>query len=286
MVYVRHIIGKHLSFDGVSLILDDSKVALRVLVSVDKDEYAYLPDADSTLLSKIDPIRDKGLFKVNGKAYVVTAETIFDRTSKAYAHLWKTGNQFSFKYTQGKGIEIVFRNAATFFTQWFSPENVLHEGGEWIFDLYVGNEDVGPINTNRSLSTREGCLVITNSPTLGEEHLAETVMAGGASRWLVPEYTLSPDKTEVEPEGWVTYTFELRDYRTKQRLTDVSHSGYIIDAVDGYAPHKRFDVVNGVGQFKVKALCLEDGDTMRVKVSQKTFTSRAEAVVNVKATTT
>lgn len=54
-----------------------------------------------------------------------------------------------------------------------------------------------------------------------------------------------------------------------------------VECVDGYAPHTRVEIVNGKGQFKVTALGLNSGETMRIKLNDGYFTSKAEHIFEV-----
>ena len=56
---------------------------------------------------------------------------------------------------------------------------------------------------------------------------------------------------------------------------------YIVEAVDGYVPHKRLDLVNGVGTIKVKALDLESGEKLRIKINTFFYSSLAEYSMDV-----
>lgn len=56
---------------------------------------------------------------------------------------------------------------------------------------------------------------------------------------------------------------------------------FIVEAVDGYAPHRRVTLEHGVGKFKVQALGLESGEQLRVKINSSFETSLAELVLDV-----
>ena len=73
----------------------------------------------------------------------------------------------------------------------------------------------------------------------------------------------------MAPDGWVDFTLTLKDGKTHAVATDVTWDGYIVEAVDGYAPHKRVAVTNGVGHFRACALGLQAGETMRIKINHR-----------------
>ena len=56
---------------------------------------------------------------------------------------------------------------------------------------------------------------------------------------------------------------------------------YYAECIQGYAPNKEINVVEGEATFKVSALGLEPGEKMRVKVNDKLWTNKAEIILNV-----
>lgn len=54
-----------------------------------------------------------------------------------------------------------------------------------------------------------------------------------------------------------------------------------LECVDGYAPHQRVEIINGRGSFKVTALGLVAGETMRIKLNDGFFTAKAEYIFSV-----
>lgn len=56
---------------------------------------------------------------------------------------------------------------------------------------------------------------------------------------------------------------------------------YIVEAVDGYVPHKRLDLVDGTGIIKVRALDLESGEKLRIKINTFFYSSLAEYTMDV-----
>lgn len=54
-----------------------------------------------------------------------------------------------------------------------------------------------------------------------------------------------------------------------------------VECVDGYAPHTRIDTHQGKGNFTVTALGLKSGDSMRIKLNDGFYTSKAEHIFKV-----
>ena len=73
----------------------------------------------------------------------------------------------------------------------------------------------------------------------------------------------------------------MLDGRTGIRADDVNYDDYRIEAVDGYVPHTRLTVKKGIGCFRAYALCLNKGETLRVKINKSFQSDLAEAIVPV-----
>lgn len=98
---------------------------------------------------------------------------------------------------------------------------------------------------------------------------------------LLPTAEISAPAS-VAPDGTATITVTL-----KRNGVVVPYSGELVaEAVDGYAPIRRFAVVNGVGSFRVRALGLVNGEALRVKVGTRAVTGLASATIAVQQTHT
>lgn len=81
----------------------------------------------------------------------------------------------------------------------------------------------------------------------------------------------------VAADGTATVTVTL-----KRDGEVLDYSGELVaEAVDGYAPIRRFAVTNGVGSFRVCALGLVAGESMRVKVGTRVVSGLAAATIAV-----
>lgn len=81
-------------------------------------------------------------------------------------------------------------------------------------------------------------------------------------------------------EAGETKELTIRATYMGEAMTDFNEK-YILEAVDGYAPHKRAEFVNGVATVRVQALGLTNGEQMRVKLNSPFYTSLAEIVMDV-----
>lgn len=293
MGYLRHIICQNEIPFVMNIVINDDSIAFRLLSEINQSvnvaEDAVQFGVEKLLTTEqlsFNPaafnINDK-TFLVDGKEYAIYSELVFNRDDATYNRLLVPGAHFCFWLDLSRHPRLCLdvRGTMTYFNQRNTAELIKAKGGLWLFDFWIRNPEDSFKLCNRSITTSATTKLITNIEDLGEEWAAEDVMTGTTSKWLNLAYELMPDKTEVEPEGWVTFTLKVLDGKTKELATDVTYDGYIIEAVDGYAPHKRVSVNSGVGTFKVKALGLEDGDKMRVKINQRFYTSRVESTVDV-----
>jgi hypothetical protein len=100
--------------------------------------------------------------------------------------------------------------------------------------------------------------------------------AGFRAMSLLPTAELDAPAS-IAPDGTATITVTL-----KRDGVVVPYSGELVaEAVDGYAPIRRFNVVNGVGTFRVCALGLQVGEVMRIKVGTRVVTGLAAASIAV-----
>ena len=290
MGYFRHITTDFLPIEGMNIAIDENRAALRFLQSFDRSELPsrLICSENSQLLTtaklgtpQFQPEKTEAFYEIEGRCWVVTNEIILDKTLPEYQRIWTPGVHFVFYLDASRRLKINPKGALSNVTQRNTAELIRHMGGVWCFDLWVRNPETPLTECARSITTAPSTLFITNVEDLGVVQSAEYVMQGGRSQWLSLGYKLTPDDEVVPPDGTMYYTLEILDGKTRELATDVSWDGWRIDAVDGYAPHKRVEVTNGLGRFRVMALGLLSGETMRVKVGHRFNTSLVEVIVKV-----
>ena len=291
MAYLRHIKAKSLPIPAISVAIDETRAVLRLLVEEDDQDGAFLADgaaggdpADLKTTKRLaSPFLGKRsvFYPVNGKNYVILAEGILDKESTVYARDWVPGAHWSFQFDPRRGFFIDVRPELSWFSKRNTADYVKYAGGLWLFDLWVIDQTAPVSECNRSITTAPDTLVITNLEDLGEDWDAEVVMEGGASKWLNLGYELAPSSETVEPDGWIEYELRILDGKTRKLNPAVTWNGWIADPVDGYCPHRRISVVNGIGKFRMQALGLLPGEAMRVKVGHRFFSGRVEHTVQV-----
>lgn len=290
---VRHIIGTNLPDFLYVFLVNETKIVLRLLQKGAEDlltedaieaPYSDLIGFEQISSSFLGPRHY--YYMVDTEKYGIVAEAILNKNDLLYKRDWYPGQVFYFWLDGIKGLSIDSRDSLAYFLKQKSPYLVRKNGGFWPLEVMVINSEGSMLDNNFSITSKESTKIITNLPKnedglLGERWEAETVMNGNTSGWLNLEYELTTPSSVIEPDGWATFTFTVKDGQTHEVATNVNWNNYTIEAVDGYAPHKRFAVTNGVGTFKVRALDLQEGETLRVKVNRGFYTGLIEAVVPV-----
>lgn len=285
--YCREVQAPFLPVDVMNVILDENRAAVRFLTPIDKEMGWNLPVAPSEELLSTARLaapfvtleNARKVYLIRGVRCVVYAEIVLDKREPEYQRFWTPGSHIVFYFDPSRGLRVDPRGALTYFTMRNTAELIRHTGGVWCFDLWVRNP-VDPISAcNRSITTAPSTLLITNIEDLGEKQTADYVMQGGRSKWLSLAYRLTPEAETVAPDETVWFRFEVLDGKTGELASDVTWDGWQIEAVDGYAPRRRFAVERGIGKFRVKALGLLAGETLRVKVRKRWDSSVAESSV-------
>lgn len=101
---------------------------------------------------------------------------------------------------------------------------------------------------------------------------------GGAQKPFA-EIALSSNTIDLAPDAYGTVTAQLVD-GTGKTIRDADAELYL-EPTGGYLPKQRIATEKGKAKFRVGALGLEVGDSFRVKVGFRHFTSVAELTVRV-----
>ena len=291
MTYLRHIKAESLPFPVLSIAVDDTRAVLRILV--EKGYYGGRFAGECMTVGDVEDLKTTrqlatpflqkrgSYYSVGGRDFLILAEGILDKTSSVYSRDWVPGAHWSFHFIPERGFSIDVRPELSFFSKRNTADYVKYVGGMWLFDLWVIDHTAPVTECNRSITTASDTVVITNLEDLGEEWAAADVMKGGVSKWLNLGYELAPSSETVEPDGWIEYTLKILDGKTRELNPAITWNGWIADPVDGYCPHRRISVVNGIGKFRMQALGLQPGEEMRVKVGHRFFSGRVEHTVLV-----
>ena len=94
-----------------------------------------------------------------------------------------------------------------------------------------------------------------------------------------PTVTIEGPDT-IPPNGTAIYTLKVINADGSQNTANYT---YLLDCKQGYAPSKEVKVVNGIGTFKIMALGLEEGESLRFKIDDQAWTSYAEKEASVRS---
>ncbi len=95
-----------------------------------------------------------------------------------------------------------------------------------------------------------------------------------------PRFTVTPPAS-IAPEGYGTFQVQAHDI--DGNALPVSDFELLLEVTAGYLPQKRCVLQSGAGSFKVGALGLEPGDSIRVKLGTRVYSGITDATVTVAA---
>lgn len=266
----------------LSLAMDENRATLRLL-SLRSDvpwfDSPELSEGDASELLATDRlIAEKRYYVLEGKEFLITEECLLDRTSPGYAENWQPGTHVIFYRRHGGGLAADVKSGLTYFSRYSTGGLVQNTGHMVLLHLWVMDKNAPVSSCDRRLITSSGTRVITNFP-LGEVWEGEAVFSPEAER-VGMACQLEADRESVPPGGFVTFTLTLRD-AAGELMEEADCNHLMVEAVDGYAPHRRIAVRGGVGTFRVQALGLEGGESLRVNVNTRHYTSLCEKIVPV-----
>lgn len=296
---IRIVHSPNFPFEYTCVVQNKEKLAVRGLIKATAKlpEHAVIKEQNDLLttdkLATSEVSRNKWMvyngncFRINGELYLIACETVFERSDRRWVHSWSPSANIMFSIEYGEKHENILRpydrTLETYLTKWKSPEFGWANRLTTLAQIYVNSPDDTVDVTAKSITCRPNRL-ITNIPiddafiTTNEE----LINTKGASDFLTVNYKLIPQAT-VKPNGMTE--IQVAAYRglSTQIATEVNYDGFEVEMVDGYCPHRRVKMVNGVGSFKVMALGLENGEIMRVKFGKKFYTGLAECSIKVQS---
>lgn len=96
------------------------------------------------------------------------------------------------------------------------------------------------------------------------------------SYWIPKVVIEGPDTIKANEE----LTFKVKCIHQGGKLCPHEHE-YMVEALSGFAPHRRLQVRNGQGTCRIIALGLKPGETLRFKINDKYWSGRAEKLLKV-----
>ncbi len=293
---VRTIFSDGFPFDISFFWQSDDKFVVRLLneapdsrVSEDADVFKFSRLETTDVLST--PFASQNLKNTiktvyqheNGKNYYIVAEQILDTTKRQWGKVWQPNANFIFHISMwgDKVLRVDEKRGFTYFTKWRSNWFADNEGWVVPAQIYLWQPSDTISVMSKSLVAKPNGLItnvpLTNVINVTPESIHDDETA--SQRLEIGHWLTGPET--VEPDGVATFTVRTHDWY--QNPVSINYDNYVVEPVDGYAPHRRFSVKDGIGTFDVIALGLKDGEEMRVKFGTRNQTGIRECVVKVKS---
>lgn len=288
-------------FPFVNVYVEKDKVAIRLLKEeteqpvedLEKINYnskKYLLTIDKLADPCIDvcensSIRQNTLIKIDKKFYYICCEYIFDKNDERWKRSQVPSSNiiFTISLFGDKTLRCHEKGLLTVATRWRSNFYCKNEGFIVPFQMYIRTPDDTVETVCKSFTGRPDCIISNISMKDAIIQTPEYIRDNPkASKFLMVKYVIEAPET-VAPDETFTVKVVALDGYTSVLCEDLNWDGFEIEAVDGYVPHKRLSMKGGIGTFKAKALCLEDGETMRIKFGRKFFPGLAECTIKIKA---
>lgn len=221
-------------------------------------------------------------FDIDGERYFIFLEGAFDKeTSPIRTSFEPMGNiQFCVRRTEGI-VRILDAQKESFISRFASAYQAQSQGYMTLGQVFCRDKRDFVNECAMSFATHPHGKIITKL-RIDEEKTSADYVNGhlGASRYLniIPRMT-APD--HCKPNELITINVQFYQGNTENKINGVNWDGLIVEAVDGYVPHRRVKIRDGKGSFKVRALDLEDGDIMRIKLNTKWYTSKDECQIKI-----
>lgn len=293
---IRHIVSERIPFRVINYAVDDKRFVVRVLEPVESLDSATAQALmkkpangtplllstsklayDNVMMSRGDI---KVTFDVEGVRHFVAIEIIFDREKSFIANSWETMANFAFVIKDGVG-EVVDTQKESFITRFRTGHNAQYKKQMTLAQIFCRDKTDRLVDCAKSLTTRPDGITITDIP-LPEEKTDPRIVTEvrGSSRYLNILPMLTAPKT-CKPNELVEVQVQFCVGGTTEKVSGINYDGLIVEAVDGYVPHRRVKIRDGKGSFKARALDLVEGDEMRIKVRTKFYTDKGQCIIKV-----
>ena len=113
------------------------------------------------------------------------------------------------------------------------------------------------------------------------EMLEEDVSVPYWKNFFAPRLVLSCDATQIKADGYATINVQMIQPPTVSTDIVKKPAKVYLEAVNGYLPKTRIDLVDGVGSFKIMALGLDAGDKLIARAGFKYFSNLVSIELNV-----
>lgn len=293
---IRFIPWNEAPYDKLFLFQDENRLAVRLLKETTKEackptvEVLKKTTLDTTkvLASKhIDECEQMALdkiYEIQDKHYYILAECVFDKREPQWEKTWAPNANIIFALAMrgDKTLRCYEKGIATALTKWRSNYYMKEHGLIIPAQMFCRSPEDRVDVVCKSITAKDGCVLgnvdLSNATIMSPETVNKDRKN---SKFLQLGYRLTAPSTVKPNEKFIIKVQALDGYGNP--TTDVNYDGFVIEAVDGYVPHRRCELRNGKGEFDAIALGLDDGETMRVKFGRKYGTGLGECIVSIKS---
>lgn len=273
---------------AVNIVSDSNKFVVRLLRANDKAAVAADCFTEKDLLSTDSLALEDIRFKINDIAYYVVDELIFD-LSVVSRHFLKPLSNYLILLHNNK-LELVNFQLETAFSHYRVPQYIKQRSFSsqcvCLAQIYSVNANDSFDKCCKSITRFSNVPLITN--LIDDFSIVENTTQiindnytnnGTSGRNRLQAYLkLESTSESIQPDGKAL--LKVTCLRNGQ-LQDHANFTVCLEAVDGYLPHTRAHLENGVATFAVYALHLSPGESVRVKVGLHHYRGIAECTVPV-----
>ena len=265
---IRQVIAENLRYKYLSIAEDENRAVVRILLPVPAD--TAHPDVDEREFFSTQSILYRYVTR-DDTLFYVSAEGIFDKTSRLGRLWWKPGANIQFitnttLANQGV-ISVVSKHDCVPDSGERSTEWLQRIACQGLFQLYCRSSSESIAEAAQSFASDKDGKVYTNIDTTRIRPMTAAALHADpdASRFLMTIPVLSlPARVAPfqEFEGLLTL-YRGEDNRIAE---ECSGDWWLVDALSGYVSTRKVVVDKGIGRFRARALDLRPGEVMELRV--------------------
>ena len=277
---------------AIRVIVDTDNIYISILRDIDFEGYSLsessvlvdnseLMEPKSLLKYRINPARPKfsNHFVFDGRTYAIFNDVVINKNHPSIQSLWIPGSIICALFNKSGQTILKARDEITV----YNHGNALQIKRDYpqyqnLIRIYVTDQTKDMTHCHISITTNAPDRVFSN---VNFDRIDSWDQENAKHRAdFEYQYMLKCRQDTISSGSIAWMDFYIINPQTSQPA-NISYDSYIVEPVCGYAPHRRVKVTNGVGSFKVVALALENGDTVRMKVRTPSYSSLVECEVPV-----
>lgn len=266
----RLIISKNTYYDKLNVVIANQTITVRLLAKTDKEPNSSIED----LLKHDEDGGKEIVVKIDNEVFCVFASLCVNARSERFKPSMVPYGNIGWSFKKGESL-----NTVDFFADGYVKKTRAPYTAEP--DTYTAFQYY-PVDPTFKLEdapmsfvvrSKEDLITNVNLDDVFEQDPEELITNRKASVDLFVHYNI--DGPETIPENG-TVDLYVRTYDSQFNPVPVNYDNFFIECVDGYAPHQRFAIKDGIGSFRVTALGLKAGEKMRVKIGTRIYSGISE----------